>query len=54
MGAGIEHLTRGTSGGVDMMLIVTEASRVSVNTALTDRKLALEVRVHLIVKGFKK
>ena len=45
MGAGIEHLTRGTSGGVDLMLIVTEASKVSVNTALTVKKLAQELGV---------
>jgi CO dehydrogenase maturation factor len=29
MSAGIEHLTRGTSDGVDLMLIVTEPTRVS-------------------------
>ncbi len=45
MGAGIEHLTRGTSDGVDMMLVVTEASRVSVNTALTVEKLALDLGI---------
>ncbi|KUO52162.1 MAG: carbon monoxide dehydrogenase [Desulfitibacter sp. BRH_c19] len=48
MGAGIEHLTRGTSGGVDIMLIVTEASKVSVNTALIVKKLAQELGVQHI------
>jgi len=33
MSAGIEHLTRGTSRGVDMLLVVTEPSRVSVQTS---------------------
>lgn len=33
MGAGIEHLTRGTARGVDIMLVVVEPSRNSVNTA---------------------
>jgi len=33
MGAGIEHLSRGTVRGVDMMLVVVEPSRNSVNTA---------------------
>lgn len=48
MGAGIEHLTRGSSGGVDLMIIVTEASKVSVNTALTIKKLAQELGVKKI------
>lgn len=33
MGAGIEHLTRGTARGVEIMLVVVEPSRNSVNTA---------------------
>ncbi len=33
MGAGIEHLSRGTSRGVDLMLVVVEPSINSVNTA---------------------
>lgn len=40
MGAGIEHLTRGTSEGVDLMLIITEPSLVSVNTAQVICRLA--------------
>jgi len=42
MGAGIEHLTRGTSAGVDIMLIVCEPSRVSLETARTIENLAKE------------
>ncbi len=33
MGAGIEHLTRGTAAGVDWMLVVCEPSRISIETA---------------------
>ncbi len=33
MGAGIEHLTRGTAKGVDMMLVVVEPTKNSINTA---------------------
>jgi len=40
MGAGIEHLTRGTSRGVDIMLVVTEPSKNSVQTAKVVRQLA--------------
>jgi len=45
MGAGIEHLTRGTSRGVDLMLIVTEAGRSSVQTARIVEKLARDLQV---------
>jgi len=48
MGAGIEHLTRGTSKGVDVMLIVTEPSKVSVGTAKVIAKLAREIGVKSI------
>lgn len=40
MGAGIEHLTRGTARGVDYMLIVVEPGKNSVNTAKLVQKLA--------------
>lgn len=33
MSAGIEHLTRGTAGGVDLMMVVVEPNRNSINTA---------------------
>jgi CO dehydrogenase maturation factor len=45
MGAGIEHLTRGTSGGVDLMLIVTEPGKSSVQTARIVEKLATDLKV---------
>lgn len=45
MGAGIEHLTRGTSAGVDLMLIVTEPGRSSVQTARIVEKLANDLKV---------
>jgi CO dehydrogenase maturation factor len=46
MGAGIEHLTRGTSKGVDLMLIVTEAGKSSVQTAKLVEKLARELEIN--------
>ncbi|MFZ5943741.1 MAG: ArsA-related P-loop ATPase [Bacillota bacterium] len=49
MGAGIEHLTRGTAKGVDIMLIVTEPSKVSVATAKVIAKLAREIGVQNII-----
>ncbi|NLL18411.1 MAG: P-loop NTPase [Clostridia bacterium] len=48
MGAGIEHLTRGTARGVDVMLIVTEPSRTSIQTAKTVRSLAAELGIKQI------
>lgn len=45
MGAGIEHLTRGTSKGVDIMLIVTEPTKNSVHTAKVVKKLADDLGV---------
>jgi CO dehydrogenase maturation factor len=45
MGAGIEHLTRGTSASVDLMLVVTEPSKASVQTARTVEALAGELGV---------
>lgn len=45
MGAGIEHLTRGTSQGVDLMLIVTEPGKSSVQTARIVEKLARDLEV---------
>ena len=44
-GAGIEHLTRGTARGVDLMLIVTEPTKVSVDTARVIQKLSQEMGV---------
>lgn len=47
-GAGIEHLTRGTAKGVDLMLIVTEPTKVSVDTARVIKNLAKETGVSKI------
>jgi len=48
MGAGIEHLTRGTSASVDLMLVVTEPGRASVQTARTVEGLAKELGIQEI------
>lgn len=45
MGAGIEHLTRGTARAVDIMLVVVEPSKNSVNTAKNVQKLAKELGI---------
>jgi len=45
MGAGIEHLTRGTSGGVDLMIVVTEPGRSSLQTARIVEGLARELGI---------
>jgi CO dehydrogenase maturation factor len=44
-GAGIEHLTRGTARGVDLMLIVTEPTKVSVYTAKVIQTLSSEMEI---------
>lgn len=48
MGAGIEHLSRGTARGVDMMLVVVEPSRNSVNTAINVKKMASDLGIERI------
>jgi len=45
MGAGIEHLSRGTAKGVDLMLVVVEPSRNSVNTARQVQKLSFDLGI---------
>jgi len=45
MGAGIEHLSRGTARGVDLMLVVVEPGRNSVNTARLVKKLASDLGI---------
>jgi len=45
MGAGIEHLTRGTSASVDLMLVVTEPGRASVETARAVEGLAKDLGI---------
>jgi CO dehydrogenase maturation factor len=48
MGAGIEHLTRGTARGVDVMLIVTEPTLVSIQTARVVARLAGELGIQQV------
>ncbi|MEW5953146.1 MAG: AAA family ATPase [Bacillota bacterium] len=45
MGAGIEHLSRGTSRGVGLMLVVVEPNRNSVNTARNVMKMAADLGI---------
>ncbi|MGB9905403.1 MAG: AAA family ATPase, partial [Desulfotomaculales bacterium] len=45
MGAGIEHLTRGTAKGVDLMLVVVEPGRASVNTARNVLRLSSDLGI---------
>lgn len=45
MSAGIEHLTRGTARGVNLMLVVTEPGKLSVQTALRVQQLAQQLGV---------
>ncbi|PKM81770.1 MAG: carbon monoxide dehydrogenase [Firmicutes bacterium HGW-Firmicutes-13] len=45
MSAGIEHLTRGTSEGVDMIIVVTEPTRVSVQTTRVVIQLARDLGI---------
>lgn len=48
MGAGIEHLSRGTAKGVDLMLVVVEPSRNSVNTARQVQKLSADLGIRKV------
>lgn len=45
MEAGIEHLTRGTTEGVNAFIIVVEPGQRSIHTALTVRRLAEELGI---------
>jgi len=45
MSAGIEHLTRGTSEGVNLMIIITEPTKVSVQTARVVQQLAQDLGI---------
>jgi CO dehydrogenase maturation factor len=54
MGAGIEQLTRGTAQGVDVLIIVTEPSKVSVKTTGVIKKLSSELGIpKVLVVGNK-
>lgn len=48
MGAGIEHLTRGTARSVDVMLVVVEPSKNSVNTANLVKQMANELGIQKV------
>jgi len=45
MEAGIEHLTRGTSGAVDRLIVVVEPGRRSIETAQSIQKLATDLGI---------
>lgn len=45
MPAGVEHLSRGTARGVDVLLIVTEPNRRSLHTAFLVDKLAADLEI---------
>lgn len=45
MSAGIEHLTRGTARGVEVMLVVVEPTRAGVSTAKSVDKLASDLKI---------
>lgn len=45
MGAGIEHLSRGTARGVDLMLAVVEPSLNSINTAKNVKRMAADLGI---------
>ena len=48
MCAGIEHLSRGTARGVDLMLVVVEPSKNSINTAGLVKKLAFDLGIRKV------
>jgi CO dehydrogenase maturation factor len=45
MSAGIEHLTRGTAAGVELMLVVVEPTRAGVSTAKAVDSLATDLKI---------
>lgn len=54
--AGLEHLSRGTIAGVDLVLVVVEPGRRSAETAVSVRKLAADLgikHVHTVVSGYR-
>ncbi len=48
MSAGIEHLTRGTARGVEVMLVVVEPTRAGVSTAKSVDRLAADLKINQI------
>ena len=54
--AGLEHISRGTIRGVDLVLVVVEPGQRSFDTALSIRQLAADLgiqRVHAVVCGYR-
>lgn len=54
--AGLEHLSRGTIAGVDVVLVVIEPGRRSVETALAVRRLAADLgigAVHPVITNYR-
>ena len=49
MEAGIEHLTRGTSGSVDAFLVVVEPGQRSIQTATTVKNLAAQLGIEKVL-----
>jgi CO dehydrogenase maturation factor len=49
MSAGIEHLTRGTARGVELMLVVVEPSRAGVSTARAVDRLAADLEIEKVL-----
>lgn len=49
MSAGIEHLTRGTARGIELMLVVVEPTRAAVTTALAVDRLAADLALPRVV-----
>jgi len=49
MEAGIEHLSRGTASGVDILLIVVEPTNRSIETAFRIKRLAQEIGIKKIL-----
>lgn len=49
MSAGIEHLTRGTASGVDLMLVVVEPTRAGVSTAKAVDRLAADLKIDQVL-----
>ncbi|MFO7952444.1 MAG: AAA family ATPase [Bacillota bacterium] len=49
MSAGIEHLTRGTSRGIKLMLVVVEPTRAGLSTALAVDRLAGDLQIEQVL-----
>ena len=56
MGAGVEHLARGTAKGADLLLIVSEASRACVDCSRVIQSLGSELgvgRIHIVANKIR-